>query len=864
MFHYYAAMSKPGIPNAQNSPVRQPVLLGLFSGTAIGAGYFLAGVANVELMTLITALCGATLGWRLGAACGAVAAGVYSLGSPYGLPAPLLLAGQMAGLACAGVMGAWAGPVVLRAGAVGRRLRASLLAAAAGFAATLAFDLLTNLAITGTLDLPVWKVLAGAVPFVLIHVGVNTVVFALLFPLLTGRLHGLAQAPLLGRGQSLVLLLLTGCALTISPAQAQTAATDPDSLIAPTVAPPATAAGGPRGKLGWRRGLWEPYAVTSVQWLDWRTAWVPVKDGGLGSPVVILGEASTSAVPAFERDGVPLGTGHALADDPWLVSSLGLRPGRMTMGPDLRSGQDGLISLVTDDAHPGQAYSIYRGTKGPHETYQRGISLLTPRAAWRVGFDFDESLDQEGYNFTTEPDALFRAEEDFPGHAKVRVSRTRLVRNLDVDNSLALEYSTGRLTRDALPAWGADHREVWDAGAAATVRFRTAGWRSRAVFFWNSRDVRWGDRPTSSGAAAGSRLLETTREGLSLDLTPAAAEIDTAAVPGPAAQLLAGPFDWEEAWVGAGTLVGLRLASWEVGDSGAAWLPGSAQASSGRGQTGSLVARSSRLLGPVNLLGAVTAAWDSRSTSTVGGSAGLAGGNPTRRWKVELIRAGRPPRSDELLTPVRRDVNGRLLYADPNPDLGREKSLRLQGETAIRLAGLEFAMEGALSRLREGITWVPEPDDAQTGRWANALNLDSSRLTGSISRQGRLLGWGRARLEGTWQNIDIKAGRASLLPPDQYLRMELMWENHFFREDGILQIALFSTRRAAMADPWDLTRQEMLPEVTWHDLILGFRLVGANLSVAIRNLTDQQVRLSAGALSAGREMDLRLTWGFYY
>ena len=55
-------MSLPEAGIRDVSPVRQPVLLGLFAGTAVGAGYLLAGIPNVELMTLIAALAGSVLG----------------------------------------------------------------------------------------------------------------------------------------------------------------------------------------------------------------------------------------------------------------------------------------------------------------------------------------------------------------------------------------------------------------------------------------------------------------------------------------------------------------------------------------------------------------------------------------------------------------------------------------------------------------------------------------------------------------------------------------------------------------------------------------------------------------------------------
>lgn len=65
-------------PPTGSRSVRQPVLLGLFAGVAVGVGYLLAGVPGVELMTLVTALDGVALGARPGAAVGGLAALVMS------------------------------------------------------------------------------------------------------------------------------------------------------------------------------------------------------------------------------------------------------------------------------------------------------------------------------------------------------------------------------------------------------------------------------------------------------------------------------------------------------------------------------------------------------------------------------------------------------------------------------------------------------------------------------------------------------------------------------------------------------------------------------------------------------------------
>ncbi len=67
-----------------------------------------------------------------------------------------------------------------------------------------------------------------------------------------------------------------------------------------------------------------------------------------------------------------------------------------------------------------------------------------------------------------------------------------------------------------------------------------------------------------------------------------------------------------------------------------------------------------------------------------------------------------------------------------------------------------------------------------------------------------------------------------------------------------------------MADPWDVTRTAQLPSRTVHDLLVGFRLVGAHLSLGFRNLTGELTRLTSGAMSTGQELDMRLHWAWVY
>jgi hypothetical protein len=862
-------MIKPGNDNPKTSPVRQPVLLGLFTGTAVGVGYLLAGVPNVELMTLVIALAGAVLGFRGGMVAGVLAASIFSLGSPYGLPHPVLLLAQAIGLGLAGAVGSWSSPPLTRALSNHNPPLAMIWAGGAGLVATICYDLLTNLAIILTFDLEPLVVLAGAVPFFLVHAGVNTAVFSVLLPVLLPRLALLGRAQLSGRsgGASVLSAVMIMGVLTVGVASAQetepagetfadsTLVNDVPGAVGDTLSLPSPKLEPPTGRLsdrssramGWKRPLWKPFAPTALNWLDWYSNWVPVIDGGLGAPAVVLGEATTSSVPMFTRDGIPVGTGHVLADDPTLVPTDGLVARDQGMGADGWGGTGGLVTVDTEDPDPGKAVSIYRGVKGPHETYFRSINILTPKSAWRAAFEFEESLDNEGYNYTDEPDEVFvqSRPDGFPGQGKIRQSRTRIFRHLDDENQLVVEYSNGRKTKDGLPSLGADQMEVWDDGIAATMTARTGDWRWRTSLFWKNRDIEWGDRDTLS-VGNERRKVETGREGLTVDLTRAAASGTKAPPP----------------------LTGLKLqfTNWRIFDTGtsANWAAGFSGSGEGEGQTGLAVARTGVRGGAWRLMFGLGGQWDRHAGFGPELDLAWEEDGPQPWWRLDLYYGGRAPRSDELLTPLLHVVDNRRLSLFPNSDLKREKTFRAGLLLSRRLLGIDLAVDGSVRRLTDGITWQALEPQGDQGIWNNSLKLDAARVTGSVGRQGRFIGWGRILLEGTWQSFEEKSGQASLLPADKYLRLHLMWENHFFKEDGILQLALFSTRRGEMADPWDVTRIYRLPARTVHDLLVGFRLVGANLSLAIRNLTGEKTPMTAGAWSTDLEFDFRLHWGFRY
>jgi hypothetical protein len=162
---------------------RTVILAALFVALSVALGFLLAGIPNLELMTLTVFMAGAFCGARLGGAIGALSMLLFSLLNPLGpAPAPLLAA-QITGFAVIGFGG----------GLIGRRLATArawgiAMSAAAGFALTVAYDFLTTVA-TSFVALGTSRFVEGfagvavaGIAFVAWHVGVNTAVFAVAVP----------------------------------------------------------------------------------------------------------------------------------------------------------------------------------------------------------------------------------------------------------------------------------------------------------------------------------------------------------------------------------------------------------------------------------------------------------------------------------------------------------------------------------------------------------------------------------------------------------------------------------------------------------------------------------------------------------
>jgi len=158
---------------------RKALLAALLIATTVALGYALAGIPNIELMTITVFISGYLLGVRLGATVGAAAIAVHSVFNPLGAALPPLFVAQIVGFTLTGMAGGLLGGVIERLPRVG----AIVVAGATGLVVTLFYDVLTNIGafytITGeNAPTNLLKFVIGGIVFVVMHLVWNTALFA--------------------------------------------------------------------------------------------------------------------------------------------------------------------------------------------------------------------------------------------------------------------------------------------------------------------------------------------------------------------------------------------------------------------------------------------------------------------------------------------------------------------------------------------------------------------------------------------------------------------------------------------------------------------------------------------------------------
>jgi hypothetical protein len=108
----------------------------------------------------------------------------------------------------------------------------------------------------------------------------------------------------------------------------------------------------------------------------------------------------------------------------------------------------------------------------------------------------------------------------------------------------------------------------------------------------------------------------------------------------------------------------------------------------------------------------------------------------------------------------------------------------------------------------------------------------------------------------------VRSGVARGEPPARAASLAVDWEHSSFHGDGVWHLGWRLERTGVYADPWLPVAGYLLPARALQHLLLGFRLVGVDLQLELRNLTDDRQYVSAGALAEGREARWRLGWTF--
>ena len=179
-------------------------LSAIFTALIVIVGYALLHVPNVELLLATAFLAGMVLGPRRGFVVGGVGEFLYALLNPVGVSALPQLVSQVFGVAIIG----FAGGIMMKYFAVhGSGKKQITIFAVCGFCLTALFDFLTTLGfliMTGVTFQAIFAAYSYGAPFYIAHMAVNTLVFALLLPLVYRSVAGKFVATEVTRGSSRV------------------------------------------------------------------------------------------------------------------------------------------------------------------------------------------------------------------------------------------------------------------------------------------------------------------------------------------------------------------------------------------------------------------------------------------------------------------------------------------------------------------------------------------------------------------------------------------------------------------------------------------------------------------------------------
>ena len=162
--------------------------MAIFVAITIVLGLIFLTIPNVEMVTASIFLAGYLLGSKKGAIVGVVAEFLYSVLNPYGIAAPPLLIAQIISMSIVGYFG---GIAYILTSKTKKQLITSIQFGTFGFILTLLFDFLTTISFAIFMADTQKKIFASIIssiiyglPFYITHILANTLIFAIIVPLL--------------------------------------------------------------------------------------------------------------------------------------------------------------------------------------------------------------------------------------------------------------------------------------------------------------------------------------------------------------------------------------------------------------------------------------------------------------------------------------------------------------------------------------------------------------------------------------------------------------------------------------------------------------------------------------------------------
>ncbi|MHA2378328.1 MAG: hypothetical protein ACXADO_01770 [Candidatus Thorarchaeota archaeon] len=158
---------------------RRVSIIAIMTALALVGNYTLVMIPSVELGSSILFVTAYTFGWTIGAPCALIMSVVFGFVNPWGFTILEILVTQI--IAWLYIVAAGA---VMGSGSPLKRTKVprSWQLAVAGLFLTLFFDLLTNFGYALAFGLPYWVTILTGLPFMVVHVVSNTVIFGAVVP----------------------------------------------------------------------------------------------------------------------------------------------------------------------------------------------------------------------------------------------------------------------------------------------------------------------------------------------------------------------------------------------------------------------------------------------------------------------------------------------------------------------------------------------------------------------------------------------------------------------------------------------------------------------------------------------------------